>query len=237
MRSILIIGGNSDIGYATAHEFAKNNYNIHLASRNIINLEIKKKELNSLYNIDCKISFLDIESKDSINSFFMENFESPNIILIATGLLESQQTNKEQIMNVNYLAPSVIIEKSIQTFNAQKKLDTIIGISSVAGDRKGKNVNTYSLSKTAFTSYLNKLRKKNEISKIHIMTVKPGWVKTKFIKDIKLPKIMVVDVNFVGNKIYKAYKDKKKILYVPSYWSIIMFLYNMIPDIFFNYKK
>ena len=48
---------------------------------------------------------------------------------------------------------------------------------------------------------------------------------------------MVVDVNFVGNKIYKAYKDKKKILYVPSYWSIIMFLYNMIPDIFFNYKK
>ena len=140
-------------------------------------------------------------------------------------------------MNVNYLAPSVIIEKSIQTFNAQKKLDTIIGISSVAGDRKGKNVNTYSLSKTAFTSYLNKLRKKNEISKIHIMTVKPGWVKTKFIKDIKLPKIMVVDVNFVGNKIYKAYKDKKKILYVPSYWSIIMFLYNMIPDIFFNYKK
>ena len=63
-------------------------------------------------------------------------------------------------MNVNYIAPSVIIEKSIQTFNSQKKLDTIIGISSVAGDKKGKNVNTYSLSKSAFTSYLNKIEKK-----------------------------------------------------------------------------
>ena len=33
MNSILIIGGNSDIGFATAKTFAKNKYNIHLASR------------------------------------------------------------------------------------------------------------------------------------------------------------------------------------------------------------
>ena len=31
MSSILIIGGNSDIGYATSKIFAKNKYNIHLA--------------------------------------------------------------------------------------------------------------------------------------------------------------------------------------------------------------
>ena len=44
MNSILVIGGNSDIGYATAKVFAQNKYNIHLASRDITNLEIKKKE-------------------------------------------------------------------------------------------------------------------------------------------------------------------------------------------------
>ena len=43
MSSILIIGGNSEIGYATAKVFAKNRYNIHLASRNISELQIKKK--------------------------------------------------------------------------------------------------------------------------------------------------------------------------------------------------
>ena len=31
-----------------------------------------------------------------------------------------------------------------------------------------------------------------------------------------------------GNKIFKAYKNKKNTLYVPRYWSIIMFIYKMI---------
>ena len=44
MSSILVIGGNSDIGYATAKVFAQNKYNIYLASRNISQLEIKKKK-------------------------------------------------------------------------------------------------------------------------------------------------------------------------------------------------
>ncbi len=43
MSSILVIGGNSDIGYATAKVFAQNKYNIHLVSRNTSQLEIKKK--------------------------------------------------------------------------------------------------------------------------------------------------------------------------------------------------
>ena len=56
MSSILIIGGNSDIGYATSKVFAQNKYNIHLASRNVANLKIKKEEIEKLYNVDCKIS-------------------------------------------------------------------------------------------------------------------------------------------------------------------------------------
>ena len=237
MNSILIIGGNSDIGYAASKVFAQNKYNIHLASRDIFNLEIKKKEIENLYDVDCKISFLDIENKKNIHHFFNENSESPNIILIAAGLLGTESTNNDQILNVNYLSPVIFIEKSIIEYKAQKKLDTIIGISSVAGDRGRKNISVYSSSKSAFSSYLNELRQKLNPSGIHVMTVKPGWVKTKMTKNIKLPKIMTANVNFVGNKIFKAYKSKKNILYVPSYWSIIMFLYKMIPEILFSIIK
>ena len=237
MSSILIIGGNSDIGYATSKVFAQNRYSIHLASRDTTNLEIKKKEIESFYNVECKISSLDIENKENINHFFNENSESPNIILIAAGLLGTESTNNDQILNVNYLSPVTFIEKSIIKYKAQKKLDTIIGISSVAGDRGRKNISVYSSSKSAFSSYLNELRQKLNSSGIHVMTVKPGWVKTKMTKNIKLPKIMTANVDFVGNKIFKAYKGKKNILYVPSYWSIIMFLYKMIPEILFSIIK
>ena len=237
MNSILIIGGNSDIGYAASKVFAQNKYNIHLASRDIFNLEIKKKEIENLYDVSCKISLLDIENKKNINHFFNENSESPNIILVAAGLLGTENTNNDQILNVNYLSPVIFIEKSIIEYKDQKKLDTIIGISSVAGDRGRKKMNVYSSSKSAYTSYLNELRQKLNPSGIHVMTVKPGWVKTKMTKNIKLPKIMTANVNFVANKIFKAYKNKKNILYVPSYWSIIMFLYKMIPEILFSIIK
>ena len=237
MSSILIIGGNSDIGYATSKVFAQNRYSIHLASRDTTNLEIKKKEIESFYNVDCKISSLDIENKENINHFFKENSESPNIILIAVGLLGTESTNNDQISNVNYLFPVTFIERSIIEYKAQQKLGTIIGISSVAGDKGRKNSNVYSSSKLAFSSYLDDLRKKLNASGIHVMTVKPGWVKTKMTKNMKLPKIMTAHVDFVGNKIFKAYKDKKKILYVPRYWSVIMFLYRMIPEILFSIIK
>jgi len=237
MNSILIIGGNSDIGYATGKIFAQNKYNIHLASRNILNLKIKKKEIENLYDVDCKISFLDIENKKDINNFFIENSESPNIILIATGLLSTKSKNNNQILNVNYLCPVMFIDKSIIKYKAQKKLNTIIGISSVAGDRGKKNSDIYSSSKSTFSSYLNQLGQKLRPNGIHVMTVKPGWVKTKMTKNIKLPKIMTTNVNLVGNKIFNAYKNKKNILYVPSYWSVIMFFYKMIPEILFTIFK
>ena len=237
MNSILIIGGNSDIGYATAKVFAQNKYNIHLASRDIINLEIKKKRIESFYNVDCKISFLDIENKENIIHFFNEHPVSPNIILTAVGLLENESTNNNQILNVNYLSLVTFIEKSLIEYKNQKKLNTIIGISSVAGDRGKKSSDIYSSSKSTFSSYLNQLRQKLRSNGIHVMTVKPGWVKTKMTKNLKLPKIMTADVNLVGNKIFNAYKNKKKILYVPSYWSVIMFFYKMIPRILFSIIK
>ena len=229
MSSILVIGGNSDIGYATAKVFAQNEYDIHLVSRNISQLEIKKKEIESLYKVKCKITFLDILNEDNVNNFFNNNLESPNIILIAVGYAEIDEKNYEKIASINYVSPMMFIEKSLIKYKTQNKLNTIIGISSVAGDRGKKKNPVYSASKSAFSSYLDGLRQRLYADGIHVITVKPGYVKTKMTKNLKLPKILISNVNHVGNKIFKAYKSKKNILYVPGYWSIIMFFYKMIP--------
>ena len=234
MNSILVIGGNSDIGYAVAKVFAQNKYNIHLVSRNTSQLELKKKEIENLYKVACKITFLDILNKENVNNFFNEYLESPTIILIAVGYMEVDEKNYEQIANINYLSPMTFIEKSLIKYKTQKKLDTIIGISSVAGDRGKKKGSIYSSSKSAFSSYLDGLRQKLYLDGIHVITVKPGFVKTKMTENLKLPKILISNVNHVGNKIFKAYRSKKNTLYVPRYWSIIMFIYKMIPEKIFK---
>ena len=234
MSSILVIGGNSDIGYATAKVFAQNKYNIHLVSRNISQLEIKKKEIEDLYKVECKITSLDILDKENVNNFFNEYLESPTIILIAVGYAEIDEKNYEQIAGINYVSPMIFIEKSLVKYKTQKKLDTIIGISSVAGDRGKKKNPVYSSSKSAFSSYLDGLRQRLYLEGIHVITVKPGFVRTKMTENLKLPKILISNVNHVSNKIFKAYKSKKNTLYVPRYWSIIMFIYKMIPEKIFK---
>ena len=232
MGSILVIGGNSDIGYATAKVFAKNKYNIHLVSRIISQLEIKKKEIENLYGVDCKITSLDILNEENVNNFFNKNLESPNIVLIAVGLVELNEKNYERIAHTNYVSPMMFIEKSLTKYKIQKKLDTIIGISSIAGDRGKKKNCIYSSSKSAFTSYLDGLRQRLYSDKIHVITVKPGYVKTKMTKNLKLPKVLISSANHVGNKIFESYKNKTNTLYVPKYWSIIMFFYKIIPEYF-----
>ena len=237
MSSVLIIGGNSDIGYATSKVFAKNKYNIHLASRNVPDLQIKKSEIEQLYKVDCEISFLDIENEESVDFFLNNNPKSPNIILLAAGLLKTKSADDNKILNVNYSSQVGFVEKTIKYYRNQYKLDAIIGISSVAGDRKRKNLDTYAKSKSFYNLYLQELRQRLSEFGINVITIKPGWVNTKMIKNLKLPKLMTVNVNFVGSKIFEAYKNKKKILYVPKYWKIILFFYNLIPEIFFSIIK
>jgi short-subunit dehydrogenase len=125
MRSILIIGGNSDIGYATAKVFAKNLFDIHLVSRNVEHLNIKKDEIISLYKVNCKISHLDLLEEDQINMFFEKNTESPEVILIASGFLQQDEKNFEKIIKINYLSPLKFIEKSLEKYQTQKILNTI----------------------------------------------------------------------------------------------------------------
>ena len=211
MSSVLIIGGNSDIGYATSKVFAKNKYNIHLASRNVPDLQIKKSEIEQLYKVDCEISFLDIENEESVDFFLNNNPKSPNIILLAAGLLKTKSADDNKILNVNYSSQVGFVEKTIKYYRNQYKLDAIIGISSVAGDRKRKNLDTYAKSKSFYNLYLQELRQRLSKFGINVITIKPGWVNTKMIKNLKLPKLMTVNVNFVGSKIFEAYKNKKKI--------------------------
>ena len=234
MSLILIIGGNSDIGYASAKIFAKNKYDVHLVSRNIEQLNIKKKEIVNLYNVKCKITCMDLLEQDQINKFFKENTVSPKVILIASGFLQPEEKKIENIVRINYLAPLEFIEKSLDKYQSQEILKTVIGISSVAGERGKKNNNIYSSAKSGFSCYLDGLRQKIYNKGIHVITVKPGWVNTKMTKGLNLPKFMTVNSAYVGNKIFNSYKSKKNTLYVPGYWSIIMFVYKLVPEFIFK---
>jgi len=116
-----------------------------------------------------------------------------------------------------------------------QKKGTIIGISSVAGDRGRASKLIYASAKAAFTTYLAGLRNKCFGYNVHVMTVQPGFVYTKMTENQPLPKLITSTPVQVADIIYRAYQRKTNILYVKWFWRYIMLIIQIIPE--FQFKK
>jgi decaprenylphospho-beta-D-erythro-pentofuranosid-2-ulose 2-reductase len=236
MSCLLVIGGNSEIGFHTAKIFASQGFDIHLVSKNLDQLIKNKKIIDDAYKVDCRISQIDLYNLDSITKFVEQDKIVSKIILIAAGYLESPEKSIDRIIKINYLNLVEIIEKLICKNNDENKiLSTIIGISSIAGERGKKNNNIYSSSKAGFTVYLDGLRQRLYQSNINVITIKPGYVKTKMIKGLNLPKYLISTPEKVASNIYNSFKKNKTIVYAPYYWRVLMFIYKKIPEKIFKF--
>ena len=235
MKNIIqIVGGNSDIAFSTSKIFAKNGYDIHLVSKNLANLETKKKELENNYSINCKISNLDIENEEEVDLFLKNENHKVSIIMMAVGYLEKEEKNFDKIINLNHKSLVSFLEKSIIKYSDNENFKTIIGISSVAADRGKKRNNIYSSSKAGFANYLSGLRQRLYEKKINVMIIKPGYVRTKMTSELDLPKFLVSTPEKIGKIIFNSFKRKKKEVYAPGYWRYIMLIYRNLPEFIFK---
>ena len=236
MSYLLVIGGNSDIGFSTAKIFASKGYDIHLASQNMDQLNLKKKIIESSFGVHCQISIINVYSQDSIENFMNNITINPEIILISAGYMENPEILFDKIIKINYLNLVEILEKLIIKNSNEKNLSTIIGISSIAGERGKKANSIYSSAKAGFSVYLDGLRQRLYNENINVITIKPGYVETKMTKNLNLSQYLVSSPNLIGKIIFKAFKKNKDIVYAPFFWKILLIIYRNIPEFIFKLK-
>ena len=162
-KSVLILGAQSDIAKSIAHEFGKNKYNLVLAARNIEELKIQSTDLKLRYNINIEIYEFDILKTQNYQNFIKNLKEIPPILICAVGLMGDQKENEKNynlrtnVLRTNYESPINIISEFANIYE-NLGYGTIVGISSVAGDR-GKSSNyIYGSAKAGFTAFLSGLR-------------------------------------------------------------------------------
>lgn len=235
MKNILIIGGNSDIGLSLLCEFAKNNCNLILTSKNLTNLEINKKKIEDTYKNRCDIYKFDVVN-DNILDLLNKIDNNIDTLIFSNGYFEKPEINPQKIIYINYLSIVRICEDLINNHKIDN-FKNIIVFSSVAGDRGKKNNSIYSSAKAGLTSYTNGLNQRLYRKKINVMNVKIGWVKTKMTSNLNLPAFLCSSKIKVAKSIYKSYQKNKTNIYVPGYWRYIMFVYRLIPDFIFKILK
>ena len=112
----------------------------------------------------------------------------------------------------------------------QRRSGTIIGISSVAGDRGRQSNYLYGSAKAALTTYLSGLRNRLARSNVHVVTVKPGFVRTKMTSGLALPGPLTAKPERVAADIFDAYQKRGDQLYTLWPWRYLMFIIRNIPE-------
>lgn len=238
METVLVLGATSDIGIAIARKFAAAGYNIQLAARKPEQLAAVKSDIEIRSGVSCSTHAFDAVKYDSHAAFF--NGLKPDITIAVFGTMYEEEdafndwSLAETMINTNYTGAVSILNIAARHYTMQH-IGTIIGISSVAGDRGRASKLVYGSSKAAFSAYLAGLRNKCFKDNVHVMTVKPGFVYTRMTENLKLPAPLTSTPDEVATIVYNGFKAGKNTIYVKWFWRYIMLIIKNIPE--FQFKK
>ncbi len=235
MPTLLILGAGSDMAVAIARKFASEKYDIQLAGRNTAALVPQQKDLQVRYNVNATTHLFDAADFGAHTAFYAGLPAVPDITICVFGYLGNQEKAQENwqeaatIINSNYTGAVSILNIVAESYAARKQ-GTIIGISSVAGERGRQSNYIYGSAKAGFTAYLSGLRNRLFRSGVHVMSVQPGFVNTRMTSHLPLPPLLTAQPETVATVIFKAVKRKKNVLYVKWHWKYIMLIIKLIPE-------
>ena len=104
----------------------------------------------------------------------------------------------------------------------------------MAGLRGGRQAPAYNATKAFQMNYLEGLRQKAKKlkTKIFVTDIRPGLVNTEMAKGDGLFWVMPVDK--VAKQIFKAIKNKSKVVYVTKRWVFIAGLLKLLPRFIYD---
>ena len=191
-NTLLVLGAKSDIGIAVAHRFAKEGYDIQLAARNSGALKDDCSDIKIRY--DVKATFHELDALDiSSHEYFISSLPKiPDVAVYSIGALGDQKESENNIIqSIEIIRTNfeglVSIFGHLANFFQERGSGSLIGISSVAGDRGRATNYIYGSAKAGFSAFLSGLRNRLYPFGVDVITVKPGFVRTKMTYNMKLP--------------------------------------------------
>ena len=178
-KILLVLGARSDIGLSVAHRFAKEEFDLQLAARNAYTLKNDCSDISIRYNVKSTFHEFDALDINSHEKFILSLPQIPDVVISSIGSLGIQSEDQLDVLNtVNIIRTNYEGVVSIFSLLANSFLErgsgTLIGISSVAGDRGRSSNYIYGSAKAGLTAFLSGLRNRLYPFNVGVITVKPG---------------------------------------------------------------
>jgi short-subunit dehydrogenase len=241
-KKALIAGATSDMARAFASLLASEKIDLVLAARRPEELEPDAANLRIRYGISVECIPLDITSEKSRSDCFAR-LKDVTLVAMFAGYLGDQTRGQEdaaealRIIESNYTGQAIFLEKAAAYLLKQQGRRAIVGVSSVAGDRGRQSNYLYGSAKAGFTAYLSGLRNRLYRSGIHVLTVKPGFVRTAMTAGMPLPGPITARPEQTARDIFQALRKGRDVLYTLWMWRYIMWIICSIPESIFKRLK
>jgi len=238
----LIIGASSGIGAALARRLAAEGYTLALIARRADRLADLRTEINAAAGeVRALIYPHDVTHTDEVPALLrriLADLGGLDVCIYVAGLLipverEEFDFAKDAAMTaVNYVGALAWLNPVAAIFQGAGQ-GTIVGIGSVAGDRGRVGAPAYNASKAALHTYLEALRNRLTRHGVHVLTVKPGFVRTDMLQHSPRT-FWVISPEEAAAAICRAIHRRQQTVYVPARWGIVMWLIRHIPSFIFR---
>jgi len=161
-----------------------------------------------------------------------------DVALIAHGTLPDQAICEQDAavalehLQINALSVVELMRALADTFETQKS-GTLAVISSVAGDRGRASNTLYGSAKAMVTAFASGLRQRLSKAGVVVLTIKPGFVDTPMTATFRKGLLWAQPATAAA-RIVLAIDRKFDVVYVPSFWWLIMNVIRHIPEPLFK---
>jgi len=241
-RRAILVGASSGIGAALARRLADDGWQLALLARRADRLEALCAEINQAAGeTRARFYIHDVREYDSVTALLtriladlggLDLFIYNSGTSLPAGLKKYDFEKDRRTLEVNLIGALAWLNPVAAMFQSQKS-GTIVGISSVAGDRGRVGNPAYNASKAALTCYLEALRNRLSRHGVHVLTVKPGFVDTELLAGAKKT-FWVVPPERVANDVVRALRRRRQQIYVPRRWGLLMLVVRNIPSVIFR---
>lgn len=238
-QPVLIVGATSDIARAIARAYAKTRRPLILAARSPARLGRDVDDLTLRGAPSVTVIRFDILDQPAHQTALDALGTAQSTIICVVGYLGDQQAAEHDtdaaalIMRTNYLAPALFLDAAADRL-LRAGGGTIIGISSVAGDRGRASNYLYGSAKAGFSAFLSGLRNRLARRAVHVVTIKPGFVDTRMTEGMKLPPLLTAQPEEIAAAVLAAEQKRRDVVYVRPIWRFIMIAISAIPERLFK---
>jgi short-subunit dehydrogenase len=231
MKKAIVIGASSGIGRELSKILSRNQYMVGVMARRVHLLEELRIEIGN----DVFVEQIDVSDADSAKdrlTKLIEKMGGVELVVISAGIgylnPELDWTFEKETIKTNVTGFAAVANVAVNHF-LEKSSGHLVGISSIAALRGGRESPAYNASKAFVSNYLEGLRQK--VRKldlpITITDIKPGFVKTAMAKGDGI--FWAADAEKAAIQICDAIERREASVYITRRWRLVAWILRLLP--------